>query len=167
MTITRTPIIDDDGTGRTGTIINNAWKQQFYDQIDAALPVSVPWTQVPYSAGLFTGMAPMTWTVEAGDVANYAYTVLGKTMYVTFALQTTTVGGTLGSILQIQLPGIYTAMFRSDGSLYYQDNGVSGVGIVQVLQGGNVLRLIKAGVLNWAAATNNTFVSGTLILPVN
>jgi hypothetical protein len=37
MAITRTPIIDDDGSGTTGTAIDNAWKQQFYDQIDAVV----------------------------------------------------------------------------------------------------------------------------------
>lgn len=36
MAIPRTPIIDDDGTGSTGTILNNSWKQELYDQIDAA-----------------------------------------------------------------------------------------------------------------------------------
>ena len=36
MAITRTPIIDDNGTGTTGTILNNAWKQELYNQIDAA-----------------------------------------------------------------------------------------------------------------------------------
>ena len=35
MGITRTPMVDDDGSGLTGTIINNAWKQEFYNQIDA------------------------------------------------------------------------------------------------------------------------------------
>jgi len=33
--ITRTPIVNDDGTGTTGTILDNAWKQELYDQIDA------------------------------------------------------------------------------------------------------------------------------------
>src|SRR5262245_21029178 len=37
MAITRTPIIDDSGSGQDGTVIDNAWKQQFYDQIDSAL----------------------------------------------------------------------------------------------------------------------------------
>jgi hypothetical protein len=37
MPITRTPMVDDDGTGTTGTIINDAWKQELYDQIDAAI----------------------------------------------------------------------------------------------------------------------------------
>jgi hypothetical protein len=35
MPITRTAMIDDDGSGTTGTILNNAWKQEFYNQIDA------------------------------------------------------------------------------------------------------------------------------------
>lgn len=34
MAITRTPMVDDDGSGTTGTIINNAWKQELYNQID-------------------------------------------------------------------------------------------------------------------------------------
>ena len=35
MAITRTSQVDDDGSGTTGTIWNNAWKQELYDQIDA------------------------------------------------------------------------------------------------------------------------------------
>jgi hypothetical protein len=35
--IGRTPMVDDDGTGEYGTVLNNAWKQEFYNQIDAAL----------------------------------------------------------------------------------------------------------------------------------
>jgi hypothetical protein len=33
--IGRTTDTDDDGTGTTGTVRNNAWKQALYDQIDA------------------------------------------------------------------------------------------------------------------------------------
>jgi hypothetical protein len=45
MPITRTPIVDDDGSGTTGTVIDNAWKQQLYDQIDALAGGAVtPWT---------------------------------------------------------------------------------------------------------------------------
>ena len=36
-TIARTPMVDDDGSGTTGTVINAAWKTELYDQIDAAL----------------------------------------------------------------------------------------------------------------------------------
>lgn len=44
MAITRTPIIDDDGSGTTGTIINNAWKTELYNQIDALPSVAGVWT---------------------------------------------------------------------------------------------------------------------------
>jgi hypothetical protein len=37
MAITRTNMTDDDGSGTTGTILNNAWKQELYGQIDGAL----------------------------------------------------------------------------------------------------------------------------------
>jgi hypothetical protein len=54
MPITRTIWIDDDGTGTTGTIINNAEKQLLYDQIDAfvgGFPVTFPLTDAS-GAGL-------------------------------------------------------------------------------------------------------------------
>lgn len=37
MPIQRTQMIDDDGSGTTGTVWNNAFLQSLYDQIDAAL----------------------------------------------------------------------------------------------------------------------------------
>ena len=37
VTITRTAWIDDDGTGTTGTVLNNAVKTSIYNEIDAAL----------------------------------------------------------------------------------------------------------------------------------
>lgn len=60
-TITRTPWIDDDGSGTTGTVLNNAIKTELYDQIDAALATSegdtefinvaaAPFDNVPLSA---------------------------------------------------------------------------------------------------------------------
>lgn len=39
MPITRTPIINDDLSGTTGTILDNAWKQELYNQIDAFVGV--------------------------------------------------------------------------------------------------------------------------------
>lgn len=52
MAITRTAMIDDDGSGTTGTILNNAWKQELYTQIDTMYP-SGSWTPTDGSgAGL-------------------------------------------------------------------------------------------------------------------
>ena len=64
MAITRTPMVDDDGSGTTGTIINNAWKQEMYDQIDAALGGGLTIT---------TGTWTPTLTAEGG-ASGVAYT---------------------------------------------------------------------------------------------
>ena len=37
ITIPRTPWIDDDGSGQTGTVLNNAVKTHLYNEIDVAL----------------------------------------------------------------------------------------------------------------------------------
>ena len=61
MAITRTAMIDDDGSGTTGTILNNAWKQELYNQIDAAayvVPGHLTWTVIwtlTGGSGLFLG----------------------------------------------------------------------------------------------------------------
>jgi hypothetical protein len=56
-TITRTAIVDDDGTLTTGTVVNNAWKQELYDQIDAVVAAEdVTVTTVPHGG---TGVATL------------------------------------------------------------------------------------------------------------
>jgi hypothetical protein len=63
VTITRTALVDDDGTGTTGTVVNNAVKTELYDQIDAALasvgnPANLT-ASVPVNKG-GTGAATLT-----------------------------------------------------------------------------------------------------------
>jgi len=65
MTITRTPIIDDDGSGTSGTVLDNAWKQELYGQIDGALTAGggKAWTNMPAGTALTNDGAinqPMT-----------------------------------------------------------------------------------------------------------
>ncbi len=50
MPITRTPMIDDDGTGTTGTVVNNAWKTELYNQIDAVPAIATGGVWTPYTA---------------------------------------------------------------------------------------------------------------------
>lgn len=59
--ITRTPMVDDDGSGETGTVVNNDWKQELYNQIDAlaASPSLDLWTVIDSTAtGVVTDWAP-------------------------------------------------------------------------------------------------------------
>ena len=43
---------------------------------------TVPWTEVAFSAGNFTGNGSMTWTVESGDQDILQYNIMGNVMNV-------------------------------------------------------------------------------------
>jgi len=73
MPITRTAIQDDDGSGKTGTVIDNAWKQELYNQIDAAglaglqaalRPIN-PFVLGPHSDLAQTGATIHNWPLPA------------------------------------------------------------------------------------------------------
>jgi hypothetical protein len=59
VTITRTAWIDDDGTGTTGTVLNNAIKTDLYNQIDGALALVAQLT----GGNSFTGTQSITGNV--------------------------------------------------------------------------------------------------------
>ena len=100
MAITRTPIIDDDGTGTTGTVIDNAWKTELYNQIDGVV------------GGVWTAYTP-TWSnsgttqpaIGNGTVTG-SYVVVGKTVHFEAILVagTTTTFGDAAGFFAIGLP---------------------------------------------------------------
>ena len=74
MAITRTPIVDDSGTGTDGTVLGNAWKQELYDQIDAALAaVAIPAIQGRICDGrlTLTSGTPVTTSDVTGATSIY------------------------------------------------------------------------------------------------
>src|SRR5262249_13305320 len=66
------------------------------------------WTAATYASGNFTANAG-TWTVDAGDQATFAYTLVGKTMTVAFTLNGTSTSAGMGNTLKIAIPGGFTA----------------------------------------------------------
>jgi hypothetical protein len=70
MAITRTPIVDDDGSGTTGTVIDNAWKQELYNQIDAATAAAVV---IGHGSGIDTNPAASVFSSYVGQVQLATY----------------------------------------------------------------------------------------------
>ena len=77
MPITRTTMIDDDGTGTTGTILNNAWIQTIYGQIDGVVDYPpTAWTPTDASgAGLVFTFPNGSIYVRTGYVVHFWVTV--------------------------------------------------------------------------------------------
>ena len=131
MPITRTPIIDDDGTGRTGTPVDNAWKQEFYNQIDAAdaaavAGVGAAWITRPYLAGNYYGVAPLVWAPTAAQIIADRYCVFGKTCLWTFITSGAPATGAPSGAVSVKMPGGVTAKVGLTTICYGLTNGVWG-----------------------------------------
>ena len=67
MAITRTAITDDDGTGTSGTGLDNAWKTQLYDQIDAADTAAIA-AAATAAAALYPALPGSTAPTTTGNI---------------------------------------------------------------------------------------------------
>jgi hypothetical protein len=126
------------------------------------------WTTPAFDAGNFTGNGSMTWTVESGDVATYAYIINGKTMTVAFGISGTTVGGTPASTLQIAIPASKVSTKGMSNALSLAiDNTTAREGRVTVSAGGTVISCTLTSQSEWSASTNNTAVFGQITFEIN
>lgn len=171
MAITRTPIIDDDGSGTTGTPLDNVWKQELYNQIDAAdaagaAAIGGTWINIPYAAGNFTAGGSMIWTVDAADQATLAYTILGgHTCFIMLSLNNSTLAGTAHTDCYIALP--VTPTLLSVGVGRYFPAGAAWAPLLMYTIGGQPrLYLTPLAAGTFTLGTNNVVHQGTMITQV-
>jgi hypothetical protein len=144
MAITRTPIIDDSGSGQDGTVIDNAWKQEFYNQIDALYaPSLAAWTPRPYVAGNYSGTSPLVWSPTAAQIQADRYIVVGKTLMWAFSTGGAVLGGSPAGALNIALPFGVPKLGLSQPIVYAYTNGVWGNIGFNTVAGSNVITLSR------------------------
>ena len=152
MPITRTPIIDDDGFGRTGTIFNNAWKQELYGQIDQALGA---WVDVPQSGCTFQASGG-TWTVSAGFVTMMRYQAIPgtKVVVVQFNLGGTSTITPASANLIVNVSGLPSAAIGTLNACQYWVETGFGAAWVQSPGGGALYFVRDISGTQWPAQTN-------------
>jgi len=153
--------------GKTITVTQNTALDEAV-AMSSKLAIPGAWTTPGYSAGDFTCNESMTWTVEAGDVTVFAYTIVGKTMTVAFQINDSTVGGTLSNTLQIKIPAAKTAtkiMYGAMGRLV--DNSVVTPGFCFVAAAGTNIGITRQDIGNYTASTNATHVYGQITFEIN
>jgi hypothetical protein len=123
---------------------------------------------VPYSAGLFTTYGGAAWTVEAGDLIGYTYTLVGKICIIQINLQNSSVAAGAGVFLIIQNPpGIsWASVVPTMPMATANDAGVVVRAYFNIIDG-NRMGCVKVDASNWNVATNNTTIIGTMIGMVN
>lgn len=124
------------------------------------------WLTVPFNAANFGGLSGMTVTVEAGDQASFAYTLIGRTMTIAWFLSGFSVGGTLGSAITIVIPGGKICERYAFNSCNGSDNGVLITAYTQATPDSSILYVIKSDQTAWRASTNNSGLYGQITLGV-
>jgi hypothetical protein len=161
--IIRSSMIDDDGSGTTGTVIDNAWKQELYTQIDAA--AAPPWTDIPFNAANFAGDASGTWVVEPTDVQAFGYMMVGRLALLTVMINTSAVTGAPTS-LNITLPGALFAARPVVNPVMIFDAAAWQFGTLQMTASSNILQVFRLAFVPFVAGTNNTYIQGQIMVPL-
>jgi len=165
MAITRTAMVDDDGTGTTGTIINNAWKTELYNQIDGAIVPLGAWTDVPFNAANYVADAG-AWTVAAGNVGTHAYTVINKTLLVFLHITGSALTAPT-SVIRVQHPAGLTIANRpnlGNGAMSWANAGATGTGLS--LHSTSQLALVRDISVSAPWAAGATSISGIFFVPL-
>ncbi len=93
------------------------WVDQVFSTTDfTALPTSSKFTVRTESA--------------TGDVQNFAYSLVGRTMLITFALDTAQISGAAAATLRIALPAHALLNRKAASTFTYNDNGTQGTGML-------------------------------------
>ena len=124
------------------------------------------WITPTYSAANFTSNVG-TWTVDAGDIATYAYQLNNKSLTLSWYLQSTSVSG-LPTNLRIALPG-FTAGKASLHPAVHDDAGAGNAGTFCLVNGpgATTIDTYKTyGASSFANATNTTRLFGTVTIEI-
>ncbi len=127
---------------------------------------SMAWTTPAFSAGNFIASGAGTWTVAAGDVVTYKYMLMGKTMFIAWSLNATTVAqnGADPTALQITIPASKTAASAFINPCYALDNNVRVSAYASVAASGTQIQIFRQDAAQWANATDTTYVFGQIVI---
>lgn len=128
----------------------------------AAAPL---WVPVAYSAANFVGTGAMTWTVDAGDQVRFSYLLSGKTLTVSFWINTSSLTGTATNEIRLTIPAGKTSAAYSAGIVWLNNPG-SMAGVINAPAGQTYLQIYKIDQTAFTLSTNTLLLSGTFTFEV-
>jgi len=153
--IPRTPMVDDDGSGTTGTVINAAWKTELYDQIDTV----GNWVKINWAANLFT---PAGWVVDAGDLYTLQYSVVGRAATILMVFVGTSITTPGVGALFTALPAAITPVVDAVSQIRILNGGNWQIGTCVMQPGIARMNIFKLDSAAFVLDTNATHISGQI-----
>jgi hypothetical protein len=124
------------------------------------------WITPAFNAANFSAGGSMIWTVDAGDVETYAYIVANRTMTLAFKINTSSISGTLSSVLRIKIPNGKVAT-KGVLNTCRIVNATTDIGICYVGASDTYIFIQRNDTSNYVAGTNNVAVQGQITFEVN
>jgi len=118
------------------------------------------WVNVPFNASDFTA-ASGSWTVAAGDVITFRYTLIGKTMIIALYLKGNVSAAT--AELRIRIPGGYTTGPAQSRSVIQMYDGVWGAGLLYTTPGSVLIGSAKVNATGWTATPSIYLIGNTTL----
>jgi hypothetical protein len=159
----------DHDVDLTNKVARKKWMMDLsmmLDDILGGLASNAEWTPTAFNAGNFTANGSMTWTVDAGDVNTYEYLIIGKTMWIIFDIQTSSIGGSLSNSLRLTIPESKVAAKNAYGHVNFILSGVFSNGFCRANAGTTYIDIIKGDASNFPSQTNAARVSGQIFFEI-
>lgn len=125
------------------------------------------WIAVAFLATNYTATGT-TWTVTNAQQVTLKYMLIGTTLFVTFYINTSTVGGATANLF-LTLPLNASSTVTAYGTCSYNDNGTYGTGVILAATGTTSpqLKLMKnlGGSVNWSNSSALT-IAGQIAFEV-
>jgi len=136
------------------------WRLVFHEQ--------GAWITPAYNAADYFATAPMTWTVDAGDVITDSYYLRGRILFRQIVLATTSITGTPGSALKRTVPAGFSMPVQTDAIGASNPNGAGYAAAVFALVTGTTEQFFPSmnTAATWTLSTNTTALYGQWNLPV-
>jgi hypothetical protein len=161
--IGRTPIINDDGTCTTGTVWDNAWKQELYEQIDVFVG---KWYPITFDAANFYSTGTI-WTVTAAQVKVNRAVLAGNTLLWNVMIDASSINGIVSN-LYLVIPYGLTAIAASQGLATAYDGGAGWFYCnVTAAAASNNLTISKLDFSNFVVNNNTTYLRFKTWIDVN
>jgi hypothetical protein len=122
--------------GQTANFVDNAYIEaaRGFREHNRAFNLG-EWTTSAVAAAYFSGTGGMTWTVMPQNVQSYAYTIIGRSMTLTWVIAGSLIAGRMDKALQLTIPDGYTPNRLVRVPTGVLGNGMRGIGVAEAAAG--------------------------------
>jgi len=133
---------------------------------DSMSATASEWIDVPFDAALFTATAPMEWQVREEGGVTYTYRLDGKTLFLSFKINHSTLAGSPARQLFLRLPGEFRVARGTANGVWIGSQSIKEMGYATVHPGHDFVVIHRGNEEPFPLEPGYFFLFGQLMLEV-